>query len=145
MREQAKEDGWRKRWQAGELSARQCARELGIANHTFAVWASEQNLKYVNQRDVDLKEIAVRLGGDIDDEHWALVEEIFRSRRPGRTLYPPRQTLNGILWKYRTGQPWSALPAEYGKSAAVNAVLLRKGKSGELGQAIRILLDSLRR
>jgi hypothetical protein len=52
----------------------------------------------------------------ISDELWELIEPELPSSegRRGRPWRDHRQTLEAILWRYRTGCPWRELPAEFG-------------------------------
>lgn len=52
----------------------------------------------------------------ISDELWELIEPELPSSsgRRGRPWRDHRQALEAILWRYRTGCPWRALPAEFG-------------------------------
>jgi AcrR family transcriptional regulator len=52
----------------------------------------------------------------ISDELWELIEPELPSSagRRGRPSRNHRQTLEAILWRYRTGCPWRDLPAEFG-------------------------------
>jgi AcrR family transcriptional regulator len=52
----------------------------------------------------------------ISDELWELIEPELPSSegRRGRPWRDHRQTLEAILWRYRTGCPWRDLPAEFG-------------------------------
>jgi AcrR family transcriptional regulator len=52
----------------------------------------------------------------ISDELWELIEPELPSSagRRGRPSRDHRQTLEAILWRYRTGCPWGDLPAEFG-------------------------------
>jgi AcrR family transcriptional regulator len=54
--------------------------------------------------------------GVISDELWKLIEPELPSGagRRGRPWRDHRQTLEAILWRYRTGCPWRDLPAEFG-------------------------------
>jgi len=54
--------------------------------------------------------------GAISDELWELIEPELPSSegRRGRPWRDHRQTLEAILWRYRTGCPWRDVPAEFG-------------------------------
>jgi AcrR family transcriptional regulator len=55
-------------------------------------------------------------GPAISDALWELIEPELPSSagRRGRPWRDHRQTLEAILWRYRTGCPWRDLPAEFG-------------------------------
>jgi AcrR family transcriptional regulator len=52
----------------------------------------------------------------ISDELWELIEPELPSSegRRGRPWRDHRQTLEAIIWRYRTGCPWRDVPAEFG-------------------------------
>jgi AcrR family transcriptional regulator len=54
--------------------------------------------------------------GAISDELWELIAPELPSSegRRGRPWGDHRQTLEAILWRYRTGCPWRDVPAEFG-------------------------------
>jgi len=54
--------------------------------------------------------------GVISDELWALLEPVLPgvAGRPGRPWNDHRRTLEGIVWRFRTGSPWRDLPSEFG-------------------------------
>ena len=52
----------------------------------------------------------------LSDAQWAFLEPFVcrPKRRSGRQLRDPRQVLEGIIYRYRTGIPWRDLPEEFG-------------------------------
>lgn len=50
------------------------------------------------------------------DELWAVIEPVLPSGagRRGRPWNDHRQTLEGIVWRFRTGTPWRDVPALFG-------------------------------
>jgi putative transposase len=54
--------------------------------------------------------------GVISDELWAVVEPVMPNSagRRGRPWNDHRRTLEGIVWRYRTGSPWRDLPDQFG-------------------------------
>ena len=52
----------------------------------------------------------------LSDGAWALVEPFMpaASGKGGRPFADHRRTVEGIIWRYRTGTPWRDLPAEFG-------------------------------
>jgi transposase len=57
----------------------------------------------------------------ISDELWALLEPLMPqdAGRPGRPWNDHRTTLEGIIWRFRTGAPWRDLPGEFGAYQSV--------------------------
>jgi putative transposase len=52
----------------------------------------------------------------IADDLWAVIEPVLPAggRRGGRPWNDHRRTLEGIVWRFRTGSPWRDLPSEFG-------------------------------
>ncbi|MFI6582898.1 transposase [Embleya sp. NPDC050493] len=52
--------------------------------------------------------------GDPADGEWELIEPLLpfgeRGPYPGR----PRDCLDGVMWRFRTGRPWRDVPERYG-------------------------------
>lgn len=54
--------------------------------------------------------------GDLNEAEWRILQELLPPER-GRRGRPPldrRATINGILWRLRTGAPWRDVPERYG-------------------------------
>lgn len=53
---------------------------------------------------------------ELTDAEWALIEPFLPSQHPrqGGRWHDHRTTLNGILFRTRTGIPWRDLPERYG-------------------------------
>ena len=54
--------------------------------------------------------------GDLSDSEWRLLEQLLPPTRGhrGRPPLDRRATINGILWRLRTGAPWRDVPERYG-------------------------------
>src|SRR5947199_5762856 len=54
--------------------------------------------------------------GVISDHLWGLIEPVLpgSAGRRGRPWNDHRRTLEGIVWRYRTGSPWRDLPVQFG-------------------------------
>jgi putative transposase len=53
--------------------------------------------------------------GVISDELWVLIGPVLPAGgRRGRPWNDHRLTLEGILWRYRTGSPWRDVPDHFG-------------------------------
>jgi transposase len=53
--------------------------------------------------------------GELTDQAWAVIEPLLPpNRRSGGQWADHRRTINGILWRLRTGAPWRDLPERYG-------------------------------
>lgn len=53
---------------------------------------------------------------EISDDLWAVIESVFPSLsgRRGRPWNDHRLTLEGIIWRFRTGSPWRDVPEYFG-------------------------------
>src|SRR5664279_1050319 len=53
--------------------------------------------------------------GEISDELWVLIEPVFPvGGHQGRPWNSHRLTLEGIIWRYRSGSPWRDVPDHFG-------------------------------
>ena len=53
--------------------------------------------------------------GELTDAAWAVIAPLLPTNgRRGKQWRDPRQVVNGILWRLRTGAPWRDLPERYG-------------------------------
>jgi transposase len=53
---------------------------------------------------------------NLTDEQWRLIEPILPPPSPSDRGRPPldrRAVLDGILWKFRTDNPWYDMPPDY--------------------------------
>lgn len=59
--------------------------------------------------------------GVISDELWDVLESVMPqdAGRRGRPWNDHRTTLEGIIWRFRTGSPWRDLPAAFGAYQSV--------------------------
>jgi transposase len=59
--------------------------------------------------------------GVISDELWEILEPVMPqdAGRPGRPWNDHRTTLEGIVWRFRTGSPWRDLPEAFGAYQSV--------------------------
>ncbi|MFJ8495416.1 recombinase family protein [Streptomyces sp. NPDC094038] len=72
----------------------------------------------------------------LTDEGWAKVEPMITHRPRGVC---PRLVMTGILYKLRTGVPWSSLPALFGRPATLQTYAVRWRASGFWKNAMRVL------
>jgi transposase len=64
---------------------------------------------------------------DLRDDQWELIKESLPGKAGdrGRTGLDNRGFIRAVMWIARTGAPWRALPAEYGKWATVHKRFMR--------------------
>ena len=57
----------------------------------------------------------------ISDELWSVLVAVMPqdTGRPGRPWNDHRLTLEGIIWRFRTGSPWRDVPEEFGSYQSV--------------------------
>lgn len=68
----------------------------------------------------------------ISDDLWTRIEPVMptNSGRRGRPWNDHRHTLEGIIWRFRTGSPWRDLPDHFGPWQSVAERHLRWSKDG---------------
>jgi transposase len=78
----------------------------------------------------------------ISDELWALIEPLMpSSHRRGRPWNDHRLTLEGIVWRFRTGSPWRDLPEHFGAWQSVAERHLRWSKDGTYARMFTAVQD----
>jgi transposase len=51
----------------------------------------------------------------LNDQQWELIEDLFPApAATGRPPVNPRDMIDAIMWRLRTGSPWRDLPEEFG-------------------------------
>ena len=51
---------------------------------------------------------------ELTDQEWLIIEPGLPNKPRGVPRVDDRRVLNGILWRFRTGSPWSENPERYG-------------------------------
>ncbi len=52
---------------------------------------------------------------EISDKTWAVLEPLFpKPKTTGRPMMGMRATVEGIVWRFRTGAPWRDVPERFG-------------------------------
>mgnify|MGYP003821393417 FL=1 len=81
---------------------------------------------------------------ELTDELWAKVEpllDLFKRKRSGGPLpISPRNILNGIIFRLKTGCPWSMIPKCYGSKSTVHEHYRRGAKNGVFDQVLEICM-----
>ena len=72
----------------------------------------------------------------LSDEAWAVLAPLMPavSAKGGRPFADHRRTVEGIIWRYRTGTPWRDLPREFGPWQTVWKRHRRFAEDGTLDQ-----------
>jgi len=70
--------------------------------------------------------------GELSDEQCSRVEPLLAGAKGkgGRPADDERRTVNGILWRLRTGSPWRDMPERYGRWNSVYQTFNRWSKQG---------------
>jgi transposase len=85
---------------------------------------------------------------DLTDKKWIRIEPVIlqsMSRKDSRGRKPrdPREVLNGILWKLRTGAPWKDLPDRYPPRQTCHRRFQQWRKAGVFQRIIKELAADL--
>lgn len=69
---------------------------------------------------------------DLRDDQWEAIKDSLPGKEgdSGRKAEDNRRFIRAVMWIARTGAPWRALPAEYGKWATVHKRFIRWSKAG---------------
>jgi len=82
---------------------------------------------------------------EVPDELWARIEpvilEVDPPRTRGRKRADPRQMLDGIIFRMRSGCQWNQLPKELGDDSTIHRTLQRWVELGVLGRVWAVLVD----
>lgn len=80
----------------------------------------------------------------LTDSDWKLIEGLFpEPAATGRPPADPRQMMDGVLWRLRTGAPWRDLPEEFGAWETVYKHFDRWNSDGTLDMIKRTLLTRI--
>ncbi len=82
---------------------------------------------------------------EVPDELWERIEPIILEADPpkarGRKRANPRQMLNGIMFRLRSGCQWNRLPKEFGDDSTIHRTFQRWVELGVLRQIWRDLVE----
>ena len=67
---------------------------------------------------------------ELKDQEWAIIEPLLPNKPRGVPRVDDRRVLNGILWRFRTGSPWSEVPERYGPPTTCYNRFVRWRKAG---------------
>ncbi|APY14914.1 IS5 family transposase [Brucella sp. 09RB8910] len=51
---------------------------------------------------------------ELTDHQWSIISSLLPNKPRGIPWIDDRRVLNGILWRFRAGSPWSEIPERYG-------------------------------
>ena len=82
---------------------------------------------------------------EVPDDLWERIEPIILEEDPpkarGRRRADPRQMLNGIIFRLRSGCQWNRLPKELGDDSTIHRTLQRWVELGVLGRMWAVLVE----
>lgn len=80
----------------------------------------------------------------LTDHQWNQLEPLLPPQRSGRGRpnQEHRLIIDGILWRYRTGAPWRALPEDFGPWKTVYSRFRRWQLAGIWAQVLRALQEA---
>ena len=82
---------------------------------------------------------------EVPDELWELIEPIILEEDPpkvrGRKRACPRQMLNGIIFRLRSGCQWNQLPRELGDDSTIHRTFQRWVELGVLHRMWAVLVE----
>lgn len=67
---------------------------------------------------------------ELTDQEWSIIEPRLPNKPRGVPRVDDRRVLNGILWRFRTGSPWSEIPERYGPPTTCYNRFVRWRKAG---------------
>jgi len=85
----------------------------------------------------------------MDKYDWEWIKDVFPPpKRIGRPQSSRRKAISGILWVLKSGEPWRAMPAKFGKWQTVYALCFKWFSDGTLRRIVKrlgneYLLDQL--
>ncbi len=78
---------------------------------------------------------------DISDDEWALMKERIPkadSAKEAESLVI-RRSVNAILWRMRTGEPWRFIPSQYGEATSIFRRFQKWSETGVWEDVTRLL------
>ncbi len=69
---------------------------------------------------------------ELTDHEWSILSPLLPNKPRDVPRVDDRRVMNGILWRFRTGSPWTEIPERYGPSTTCynRFVRWRKAESG---------------
>ena len=67
---------------------------------------------------------------ELTDHEWSILSPLLPNKPRGVPRVDDRRVLNGILWRFRTGSPWSEIPERYGPPTTCYNRFVRWRKAG---------------
>jgi transposase len=67
---------------------------------------------------------------ELTDLEWDIIAPLLPNKPRGVARVDDRRTINGILWRFRTGSPWADMPERYGPPTTCYNRFVRWRKAG---------------
>lgn len=67
---------------------------------------------------------------ELSDLEWDIIAPLLPNKPRGVARVDDRRTINGILWRFRTGSPWADVPERYGPPTTCYNRFVRWRKAG---------------
>ena len=67
---------------------------------------------------------------ELTDLEWDIISPLLPNKPRGVARVDDRRTINGILWRFRTGSPWADVPERYGPPTTCYNRFVRWRKAG---------------
>jgi len=80
---------------------------------------------------------------DLTDEEWEIISRLIRrsAKKNARSWWTLRRSVDGILWRMRTGEPWRFVPSEYGNGSSICRRFQLWSSSGEWSRITSTLAE----
>ena len=79
---------------------------------------------------------------ELTDHEWSVLSPLLPNKPRGVPRVDDRRVLNGILWRFRTGSPWSEIPERYGPPTTCYNRFVRWRKAGVWDRLLRAVSEA---
>jgi transposase len=80
---------------------------------------------------------------DVSDDEWAIVKRQIPKADSAKEAADPviRRSVNAILWRMRTGEPWRFIPPQYGEATSIFRRFQKWSETGVWGDITKRLAE----
>ncbi|QXZ76053.1 IS5 family transposase (plasmid) [Rhizobium sp. AB2/73] len=79
---------------------------------------------------------------ELTDHEWSIISSLLPNKPRGVPRVDDRRVLNGILWRFRTGSPWSEVPERYGRPTTCYNRFVRWRKAGVWDRLLKAVSEA---
>ncbi|TCU25853.1 transposase [Rhizobium azibense] len=79
---------------------------------------------------------------ELTDHEWSIISSLLPNKPRGVPRVDDRRVLNGILWRFRTGSPWSEVPERYGPPTTCYNRFVRWRKAGVWDRLLKAVSEA---